>query len=260
MTQTSLHHILLTPPDTLDQARTLGLPLAHMAFQLGDDGHLHQSPLPPGLRGGWMLVGCARPPEPPADPWTMVREIVELCLRRQFGGVILDLECPPDPLLSRMISLLDTALSRRGRPLILPEAYGAYSPRASLYLSSALSGGSLRRRLEQAVETYGAKRLILSLHRSREDFFLPSPAGSGRPLSQEEWQRTMERLDPVVFFSPELCAYYFTYMSRTSGAHFVLFDNSASLRRKQELAKELGILTTFWLFPQTEDLLPEVLV
>ena len=260
MTQSSLHHILLTPPDTLSQARTLGLPLAHMAFQLGDDGHLHQSPLPSGLRGGWMLVGCPQPPEPPADPWTLVREITDLCLRRQFGGVILDLECPPNSILSRMIALLEESLRRRGRPLMLPEAYGAYSQRAGLFFSSALSGGSLRQRLEAAIQVYGVQRLVLSLHRTREDFFLPSPEGSGRPLSQEELKNTVDRLEPAVFFSRELCAYYFTYMNRTSGAHFVLFDNEASLRRKQELAQELGIQTMLWLFPQTEDLLPRVLL
>ncbi len=40
-----------------------------------------------------------------------------------------------------------------------------------------------------------------------------------------------------------LCARYFTYMSRESGAHFVLFDDGATLRRKLEAAQSLSIRT-----------------
>ena len=65
-----------------------------------------------------------------------------------------------------------------------------------------------------------------------EDFFLPSPTGSGVPLSRRELEEKLEQLHPSVFFSHELCARYFTYMSRESGAHFVLFDDRDTLRKK----------------------------
>lgn len=51
----------------------------------------------------------------------------------------------------------------------------------------------------------------------------------------------MDRLRPAVFYSSELCARYFTYMSRESGAHFVLFDDGDTLRRKMEVARKQGV-------------------
>ena len=45
------------------------------------------------------------------------------------------------------------------------------------------------------------------------------------------------------FFSGELCARYFTYMSRENGAHFVLFDDGDTLRRKLDVARQLNIHT-----------------
>ncbi len=48
-------------------------------------------------------------------------------------------------------------------------------------------------------------------------------------------------------------------MSRTTGAHFVLFDDGHSLRRKRALARELGIGTVLLLLPESADVLGEVL-
>ena len=48
-------------------------------------------------------------------------------------------------------------------------------------------------------------------------------------------------------------------MSRTTGAHFVLFDDGQSLRRKRALARELGIGTTLLLLPESADVLGEAL-
>ena len=62
-------------------------------------------------------------------------------------------------------------------------------------------------------------------------------------LSPEQLARLMDRLEPAVFFSGELCARYFTYMSRETGAHFVLFDDEDTLRCKLEVARSLSIHT-----------------
>lgn len=62
------------------------------------------------------------------------------------------------------------------------------------------------------------------------------------PLSRRELEEKLEQLHPSVFFSHELCARYFTYMSRESGAHFVLFDDRDTLRKKLEVAQELASL------------------
>ena len=59
----------------------------------------------------------------------------------------------------------------------------------------------------------------------------------------EALRELLDRLRPSVFYSRELCARYFTYMSRDSGAHFVLFDDGETLARKVEAARQLGIHT-----------------
>ena len=63
----------------------------------------------------------------------------------------------------------------------------------------------------------------------------------------------MERLRPSIFFSNELCARYFTYMSKETGAHFVLFDDGETLRRKMEVARRLGIRVFLAPWAQVEE-------
>lgn len=251
---------LLTPPGSLAEARTWGLPPAHMAFSLDPEGRLRQAALPDTVTGGLMLVGVSEPLEGAVDPAGTVREILALCQARGFLGVILDLETPPSPALARFLSALDTGLARHRRGLFLPEAYANFSQRAFLYLSSALSGGSLRQRLEEAIRAYGTDRLVLSLRRTCEDFFLPAPGGSGRPLTLEELRQRLRRLEPRVHFSQDLCAHYFTYMSRETGAHFVLFDDGDSLARKRGLAWELGLRRFFWLYPEVAEYGPTLVI
>ena len=249
---------LLTPPNCLAAAQGWDLPLAHMAFQIGPEGRLHQAPLPPDVTGGLMLVGMPEAPKGDADPRRTVQEILSVCQARAFIGVVLDLEEQPSPYITQLIEALEAGLARNRRGLFLPESYANFSQRTFLYLSSAISGGSLRQRLKSAVDAYGADRLALSLHRAREDFFLPSPTGAGRPLSQEELRQRMARLDPRVHFSQDLCAHYFTYMSRETGAHFILFDDEKSLGKKREIAQEVGIQRFFWLYPVVEEFRPQL--
>ena len=93
----------------------------------------------------------------------------------------------------------------------------------------------------------------------RQDFFLPSPTGQGVPMTGEELEKKMEELSPSVFFSNELCAHYFTYMSPKTGAHFVLFDDAGSIRKKLQLARSLDIGYAVLSYPDTSDLLLQIL-
>ena len=53
---------LLTPPNCLAAARSWDLPLAHIAFQIGPEGRLHQADLPPEVPGGGSGSGGAALP------------------------------------------------------------------------------------------------------------------------------------------------------------------------------------------------------
>ena len=112
----------------------------------------------------------------------------------------------------------------------------------------------IRERAEKAAAQYGAGRVALAVERVAADFFLPAPSGQGHPLSQEELKALMDEREPAVFFSNELCAHYFTYMNRQNGAHFVLFDDAASIRKK--LAADSGRASRLYNMGQGKTRLP----
>ena len=206
-----------------------------------------------------MLVGGCGAPSAGADPETAVRTVLSLCRQREYRGVVLDLEQPPTSWSSRLIRRLEQGLAGLGRALFLPERYSRFSSRAYLFFSSSLSGGSFARRMDEMAAQYGANRLVLSLRRISEVFPLPAGTGQGEPLTWEALQAHMRRLEPHVFFSRDLCAHYFTYLSRSEGPRFVLFDTAESLRRKRDLAEKAGITRFFYLYPELKDLLPAIL-
>ena len=179
----------------------MACPLALMAWQLDGQGRLAQAPLPPQVQGGLMLVGASQPIQG-GRPRRAAQEILAQCRSRTCAGVILDLELPPSPFLAQLIRLVEEGLAQRQGTLFLPERYANFSRRASLYLTSAISGGSLRRRLEEVIAQYGARRLVLCLRRAREDFFLPATKGVGHPISQEELNRLRRRLSCRSFSPP----------------------------------------------------------
>ena len=253
-----MYHYLLTPPEDLAAAAELGLPIVHLAFSLGADGLLHHPALPEACRGGLMLLGTEDAPEAGRGSQA-VRQVLSLCRDRRFRGVVLDAEGRPSPFLSDLIGELDRGLAQMERGFFLPEAYANFSRRAFLFLSSALSGGSLAVRLAETADNYGAERLVLALEPVAEDFPLPAPEGNGRPLTPQELEDLMGRLRPAVHFSPDLCAYYFTYLDGQRQPRLVLFDRADSLRRKMAEAEQAGIRRFFLLYPALAHLLPQLL-
>ena len=121
---------------------------------------------------------------------------------------------------------------------------------------TALSGGDFAQRLREAMAQRTGP-LGLDVQRLRMDFTLPARNGEGVPLSQADFQALVEREDPAVFFSQELCARYFTY--RKGGeTRFVLFDDAETLRRKLRIARESGIPDALCVYPEVQDLLPRL--
>lgn len=250
--------ILLAPPDQLTQARQTGLSVGHMAYRIGRGPHLFRSGVPVPLRGGLMVVDAGNL-DGWGDPGVLCQEILRECTARGFGGVICDFEGRPVPLLERALTQLDEMLARKNLTLHVPEHYGHCIQRGRVLISSALSGGSLLQRLKDSTERFGgSEHITLAIRRVAEDFFLPSPTGGGRPMSREELARDLDTRAPSVFFSNELCARYYTYMSRENGAHFVLFDDAMSIRKKLQVAQSLGINRAVAALPEIDDLLPKL--
>lgn len=254
---TRMQLILAAPPEDVTAAQAHGLTLAHMAYRVGGGPHLFRSSQPNPPRGGLMYIDDGGF-DGRGTPDAFCQEVVRECAARGFGGVI----CAFDrklPLLSAVVEQLGPMLVRQGRSFYVSEPYGRCTATGRVLIPTALSGGSLRQRLGEAAERYGAGRVALAVERTAADFFLPSPDGQGRPLTREELKARLEERSPSVFFSDELCARYFTYMNRQSGAHFVLFDDAGSIRKKLRLAEALGIDRTLLCWPEVSDLMGDIL-
>lgn len=254
---TRMQLILAAPPEDVTAAQAHGLTLAHMAYRVGGGPHLFRSNQPIPARGGLMYIDDGGF-DGRGTPDTFCQEVVRECAARGFGGVV----CAFDrklPLLSAVVEQLGPMLVRQGRSFYVSEPYGRCTATGRVLIPTALSGGSLRQRLGEAAERYGAGRVALAVERTAADFFLPSPDGQGRPLTREELAAKRRELSPSVFFSDELCARYFTYMNRQNGAHFVLFDDAGSIRKKLRLAEALGIDRALLCYPEVSDLMGDIL-
>lgn len=250
--------ILTSPPDTARAATAFGLPVGHMAYRIGPGARLLRANISINLRGGLMVVDSTAF-DGRGDPALFCQQVVRECAARGYDGAILDFEGQPYPLLGQIVQRLGGMFTRRSWPLYVTEAYANYSDQTRIIIPSALSGGSLSKRLEEVTERYGAHRIALGIQRTAEDFTLPAPNGCGTALTREELQQRIQTRGASIFFSDELCAHYFTYMSRQSGAHFVLFDNAASIRKKIRIARQFGLYACILAWPEVDDILQSIL-
>lgn len=248
---------LAVTPDRLREAARYTDRLAHVAYRVGRDGRLTRRDLLARTRGGLMVLGD-RDCGAVRDPAALCRDVWRECGGRGYGGVLADFEGPPSRDRTAFLELLGRTLEHGGRRLFVPEEYGGQVEHAAALVCTALSGGSLRQRLEECVRRFGQGRTALDLQRLRMSFPLPCPTGEGTPLAGEELAGMLEKKGQPVFYSHDLCAKYFTFTER-EGSRFVLFDDAATLRRKVRLGRELGIGAGFLMYPEVEDLLPELL-
>ena len=247
--------LLALPAGQETRGRSFGLTPAHMAYRVGPGPKLLGIRLPPGLRGGLMQVDCAGF-DGEGDPVGCCRQILGECRRRSFRGIVCDFECAPGGCLKKLTEILDRNCAAQGWTLYVPEGYASHAPQARVLIPSALTHGTLERRLREAMERYGAGRTALAVEWVREDFLLPA-RGRGEPVSREKLEEMRRSLEPAVFFDKGLCAHYFTYMKGPQ-AHFVLFDSPRSVREKLAAAKRLGIAAALLPGPEVEPHLEEI--
>lgn len=241
---------LTTTPDHLEACLPLTERLAHVAFCIGSDGGLLCRPLPDTLRGG-LLVLREEGAFPAQAAVVLSREVLRLCLRRSFSGVVLDLPDVPCPGSQALAQQLDGLRLRYGRRLYVPPACAEAAPHGQVLVCTALSGGSLRELLREACGRYGPQRIALDLQRLMMEFPLPCPTGVGTPLTVQELQQRQRGRS--VYYCGDLCARYFT-RRQGSETRFVLFDDADTLRRKIALAEGLGIGEGFFMWPEVADI------
>jgi len=252
--------ILSAQPEALAGARAHGLPIAHMAYRIGQGFHLFRANIPLSLRGGFMMLDDGGPDLDltAGGPDTLAAEVIRECIHRGFDGVVLAFQ-RTSPQLHAAAAVLAGRLGRQGGELYLPEAYADDSDWARVLIPTAISGGSLAARLGEVVGYYGPERICLDIERLRVDFCLPAEGEGGRKLSAKEFYTLTRAQSPESYFSQDLSAHYFTYQDE-SGAHFVLYDDAGSIRKKLFLAQKLGIDRAMLFYPEVEDSLPEALL
>ena len=247
--------LLALPAGRETGGRSCGLTPAHMAYRIGAGPKLLGIRLPQGLRGGVMQLDCAGY-DGAGDPVGCCRQILGECRRRSFRGIVCDFEGPPTGCLPKMAEILDRNCAAQGWGLYAPEAYLPQAPGGRAMVPSALTRGTLERRLREALERYGPQRVALAVEWVREEFPLPA-RGRGEPMNQERLEELLRRLEPAVFFDRGLCAHYFTYMKGPQ-AHFVLFDSPRSIREKLGLANRLGVAAALLPQPEVEPHLDDI--
>ena len=237
-------------PEEARAASAYGHPLSHAAYRIGPSSTLlRKNPLLQS--GGLLAVGDLGAPEA-ADTEALCAAVLRECSRRSYTGVVLDFTQPPRRDLQAFARRLEQVLSERKRTLFVPESYAHAAPQSMVLIGTAVSGGTLEERLQEAAQQYGG-RMALDAERLRMDFRLPCRSGIGTPLSAEEFAALQEREKPTVFFSPALCARYFTYQ-QPGETHFVLFDDAETLKRKLRLGQQAGALAAFFMWPEVADI------
>ncbi len=239
--------------DRCRQAMAHHKSIAHVAYRIGTNSRLLRQPLLMDTKGG--ILSLSDHDAPPIDaPQQLCSAIFRECCQRNFHAVLADFEEPltRDRLL--FLQYLQNVLERNRRRLYLPEKIALRVPRSTAVICTALSGGDLQERLEEARDRFGPDRTALDLQRLMMDFPLPCPSGMGTPLSREQLHQLMHEHQPVSFYSAELAAKYFTYCKNGSH-HFVLYDDAHTLREKIRLGQSMGFCAAFLMYPEVDDLL-----
>ena len=192
---------------------------------------------------------------PEASRWRL--PIAHAAYRIDGGGRLAALAMPPDTR-GGLLLVTETDCPAPPQPDVLARdilRQCLHRGCTGVVLEPVLSAAALNA-LAELCRRFGAQRLALDLACVRADFSLPAPYGDGAALSAQ--QLAALRGQRPVFFSPELCARYFTY-GEGGMTHFVLFDDADTLRRKMSLAAELGIGTGFLSLPESAEALPQLL-
>ena len=245
------HFLSVTPSDIrcLPAARPT---LAHVAYRIVPDNALLRQNLLLQTKGGLLSVSDANAPHVD-HPKALCSAVLRECSRRSYSGVVLDFESTVRSDLLRFAQQLAAVLAEKRMDLFVPESYAKSAPSAIPLICTALSGGDLTERLEQAMAAYPGRRLALDIQRLRMDFDLPSRSGKGQPLSESALRTLMNSYHPFIFFSHALCIRYFTY-TQNGIAHFVLFDDADTLRQKLCIGSKLGYCAAFFQWPEICDI------
>jgi hypothetical protein len=210
-----------------------------LCYQLRDGPRLWRCAPPESIRGG-VLMAQDSALTTLGDTAPCCAQAVRECRSRGASGFWANWSGPPRPEMERFTRQLEQALSAHRLTLYVNEEYGSCTERSRVFLSSALSGGTLEQRVRSGLAQWGKDRLVLAVEPVAEEFVLPAPDGACRTLTQQQLEGLRRRWGAAVHQSAELCESYFTF-EQEGKTHLVLFDTSADIEAKLELARRLGL-------------------
>lgn len=214
----------------------------HLAYRVGPRMELQKSRgLPGNLGQGGQILGLLAPGGPvtgPVEP--LCEQILEEAHRQHYAGILCYFPGLPDRVLAQVVGELSRRCHRSGLDLLVTEGYSGQS-QGLVLLSSALCGGTLEERFARLGQELGPGRILMELQQMGEDFLLPAPRGCGQKVSPREIQVILAREGAQTFFSPELCARYFTYQNQAQSLRFVLYDDAGTVAEKIRLAEKWGL-------------------
>lgn len=204
-------------------------------------GSCHENISP---KGQIMAMDCStsQPQGSPKEMEQLLRHILTQCQRQGYGGIATFFPYTPHPSpLKELTTRLDEEANKHHLLYYTTEEYAPFTRHSKIFLSTALSGGSLEERFAQAIHRYSPQRILMDLEPMGVDFLLPSPKGTGIPRTREEIALQIAQENPFVFFSRELCAKYFTHQHTENSLRFLLFDDETTLNEKIKRAKQWNL-------------------
>lgn len=222
-------------------------------YQVAPSGQLlrgGQEALP---TGSVLMIGGDTPPSSAGMDW-FCRQVLSECHAQQAVGVMANWVCSIAG--QQTAQRLEPILSRNQLSFWVPESFAQAVPTAQILLSSQLSGGTLRRRLQEALAQYG-NRITLAIECTPWDFSLPCADGQGTALTLPTMRELFTQHRCRAWFSSEFCCAYFTYQQEEQ-IHLVLYDNAASVQAKLELAAELNLSGTLLFWDEIQSFHPPV--
>lgn len=190
---------------------------------------------------GQLLGVSTQSASPVGEVLPFCQQLVQEGKQREFRGIACFFPYSGNYGLHQVVAELDGLCKRENLEFFAPESYGKDMKRGFIMVSSALSGGTLEQRFEKVSARWGKERVVMEIEEMGEDFLLPSPRGSGDPVTGVEIGEIIAREGASVYFSTELCARYFTYQNQEHSLRFVLFDDAGTVQEKIRLAKKWGL-------------------
>lgn len=241
-------------PKEAPSAARSGFTLGYMGYRitagrLMRDAGLHMS-------GGLPILCDAGVNEDSFDLKRFARDtFAELELKKAVG-LVADF-ARDTPRTREIIAELSRITSRRGVPLYAPEALADAAEGICAILPSALIEGSLKERLQTAAAKISGG-IALEIIPTRMDYTLPVERHEGKRLTEAELTALINDLQPMSFFSTELCTKYFTYIASDRSAHFVLYDDASTIVQKLRLADACGAKASFLLYAEVAGMLENI--